>query len=96
MYHDEIGKVAELLKQLDKSTASIEGHTDSVASAAYNKKLSQRRADGVRNYLVQKFGIDAGRLTATGYGEEQPVADNKTADGKAQNRRVMVIFNCVE
>jgi OOP family OmpA-OmpF porin len=94
VYHDEIAKVAGLLKDLEGSTAVIEGHTDSTASAAYNQKLSQRRADSVKSYLVQKFGIDASRISAEGYGEDIPIADNKTAAGKAENRRVMVIFTC--
>jgi OmpA-OmpF porin, OOP family len=65
----------------------VEGHTDSVGSEAYNEALSQRRADSVLKYLVRK-GVPAGRLTARGFGESNPVASNDTAEGRAMNRRV--------
>lgn len=65
----------------------VSGHTDSVAEDDYNKHLSQRRAERVRDYLVSK-GAAADNLTAKGYGEERPVASNETAEGKALNRRV--------
>jgi OmpA-OmpF porin, OOP family len=65
----------------------IEGHTDSQGADAYNKKLSQRRADSVRKYLIGK-GIRGARMVAVGFGEEVPIADNRTAEGRAQNRRV--------
>ncbi len=65
----------------------VAAHTDSRGSAAYNMDLSRRRAKSVRDYLVA-HGIDASRLTARGYGESQPVADNNTPEGRAKNRRV--------
>jgi len=75
------------MQQYPDLNVTIEGHTDNVGKDAYNKKLSQRRADAVKAYLVKK-GIDANRLTAIGYGEEKPIADNATKAGKAENRRV--------
>jgi len=66
---------------------SVEGHTDSRASDAYNMRLSQRRAESVKAYLV-KNGVAASRLTTIGYGESKPVASNKTAEGMQENRRV--------
>jgi outer membrane protein OmpA-like peptidoglycan-associated protein len=72
---------------------SIEGHTDSDGKAKYNKKLSQQRADAVKEFLV-KAGIDESRMEAVGYGEEQPIASNDTDEGKEQNRRVE--FNIIE
>jgi outer membrane protein OmpA-like peptidoglycan-associated protein len=65
----------------------VAGHTDSVSSDAYNQRLSERRAQAVREYFVGK-GVAAERLTAKGYGEAEPVADNGTAEGRAENRRV--------
>ena len=66
---------------------SVEGHTDRLGSTAYNQRLSQQRADAVRQYMIDK-GIDGSRLTAVGFGPDKPVADNKTPDGRAKNRRV--------
>jgi OmpA-OmpF porin, OOP family len=77
----------EVLKENPDVKVRVGGHTDSVGADAYNQGLSERRAKSVRDYLV-KHGIDASRLTAVGFGETQPVADNKTKDGRAQNRRV--------
>ncbi len=72
---------------------TIEGHTDSDASDAYNLDLSQRRAASVVAWLVER-GVDTGRLTPLGVGESQPIADNETAAGKAANRRVEVRPDC--
>jgi OOP family OmpA-OmpF porin len=66
---------------------SVEGHTDSVGSDAYNQRLSERRANVVRDYMVEQ-GIAASRITAVGFGESKPVASNETAAGRAENRRV--------
>lgn len=68
---------------------SIDGHTDSDGSDAHNQKLSQGRAEAVMHYLVE-HGIDSGRLTARGFGEQKPIASNDTAEGKEKNRRVEV------
>ncbi len=65
----------------------IQGHTDNIGSASYNMKLSQKRADAVKYYLMTKM-VPAGRLTAVGYGESNPAVDNKTAQGRATNRRI--------
>ena len=65
------------------------GHTDSVGSDAYNQKLSVRRAEAVKAYLVNK-GVDKARVYTEGKGESQPVADNKTKEGRAKNRRVEI------
>jgi outer membrane protein OmpA-like peptidoglycan-associated protein len=68
----------------------IEGHTDSMGSEAYNEGLSLRRAEAVRRYLI-RGGIDASRLDVQGVGEARPLADNDTAEGRAQNRRVALV-----
>ena len=65
------------------------GHTDSDGSDAYNQKLSVKRADAVKAYLVEK-GVEKNRVYTEGKGEKQPVADNKTKEGKAKNRRVEI------
>lgn len=65
------------------------GHTDSIGTDAYNQKLSVRRADAVKNYLVSK-GVEKNRVYTEGKGEKQPVADNRTAEGRAKNRRVEI------
>ncbi len=91
-YLPEIEKVAKFLKQYGGVSAVIEGHSDSAGSDAYNKVLSQRRADSVKATLVTQFGIDASRLTAIGYGEERPVAKNDTREGRQANRRVVAVL----
>jgi outer membrane protein OmpA-like peptidoglycan-associated protein len=79
--------VAASLKEWSELRVEVGGHTDARGADAYNEKLSQRRADAVRNYLVGK-GIPASRLTAKGYGESVPKADNETEAGRSRNRRV--------
>ncbi|WP_299365874.1 OmpA family protein [Winogradskyella sp.] len=78
-----------IFKQYPKADFAIEGHTDSVGSKKSNQALSERRANAVRDYLIAN-GIDAERLTAAGYGEDNPIADNKTRAGRKENRRVEV------
>jgi OOP family OmpA-OmpF porin len=92
-YKAEAEKVAALLKQYPSTSVEIQGHTDSSGKKASNDKLSQDRADAVKGVLVSDFGIDAGRITATGYGSAQPIADNKTVEGRAQNRRVIAVVS---
>jgi len=81
----DVGTV--LSENASVSKLRIEGHTDDVGKDKANKKLSQDRADAVKAFLVN-VGIDANRLEAVGYGEEKPVADNATDEGKEKNRRV--------
>lgn len=83
----DVDNLINVMKQYPELSVVIEGHTDDVGSDAYNKKLSQKRADAVKKYMVDK-GVDANRMQAIGYGEEKPIADNATKEGKAQNRRV--------
>ncbi|MDX1451654.1 MAG: OmpA family protein [Oleiphilaceae bacterium] len=87
----EIKRVADFMKQFDQTRVTVEGHTDDRGRAAYNKALSQKRADAVRTALINEFGVAADRVSAKGYGEEQPVADNNTVEGRAENRRVVAI-----
>ena len=88
-YMWQVQKLADAMNQYENTVVNIEGHTDSQGSDALNQKLSQGRADSVKAVLITKFGIAADRVTATGYGESKPIADNTTADGRAKNRRVV-------
>ena len=82
-----LDRVAAALLARPELKIEVGGHSDADGSESANRKLSQRRADAVRTYLVKK-GVPAERMTAKGYGESQPIADNKTPEGKAKNRRV--------
>jgi OOP family OmpA-OmpF porin len=85
-----VDEAVKVMKDQPTLRVSVEGHTDSVGSDAYNKKLSERRAKAVRDYMVSQ-GIDASRITTHGFGESKPVASNETAEGRAENRRVEII-----
>ena len=91
-YHSQLDAIGKVLKRLPESTASIEGHADKrkTSSAAYNKKLSQRRAEAVMAYFGKEWGVAASRMTATGYGFSRPIAENDPRAGNPQNRRVEV------
>lgn len=79
-----------LVTSSPESTMVVEGHTDSQGNDQYNQKLSQSRAESVRSYLVN-HGVAADRISAKGVGESTPVADNKSAEGRANNRRVEIV-----
>jgi len=85
-----IDQIAALMKAHADLKISIEGHTDNVGTPASNKTLSEQRAKSVMNAVVQK-GIVAGRLTAVGWGQDKPIADNRSEDGRAKNRRVEIV-----
>ncbi len=84
----DIQNLAEFMNQYPQTSTTVEGHTDSVGTDAYNQKLSERRAAAVRNVLVEQYGVGADRVSSVGYGESRPVADNATDAGRAVNRRV--------
>jgi outer membrane protein OmpA-like peptidoglycan-associated protein len=85
-----LNRIAAVLKQYPNHDIAVEGHTDSTASEAYNQRLSEERAASVRTALIAG-GVDAAKISARGFGESQPVADNGTSSGRQQNRRVEVI-----
>jgi OOP family OmpA-OmpF porin len=87
----EVKKVADFMTQFDDIVLTVTGHTDDRGAADYNKSLSQRRADAVRLSLINTFGLSEDRVSAIGYGEEQPVADNEALEGRAINRRVVAV-----
>ena len=87
-YKPEIAKVAEKLVEYPNATARIEGHTDNTGPRALNERLSVARANSVKNSLVNEYNVDPSRLSTQGFAWDQPIADNKTKDGRAMNRRV--------
>jgi OOP family OmpA-OmpF porin len=86
----ELERLVKFMNDVPFATALIEGHTDSVGADAYNQALSDRRAKAVFDYLTSR-GVDPSRLKSVGKGESEPIADNKTAEGRQQNRRVIMI-----
>ena len=84
-----LGDIIKILKEYPTAKFTVEGHTDSVGSEDLNQKLSDARANAVKEYLVQN-GIDAFRLSALGYGESRPIDTNATRKGRANNRRVEI------
>jgi outer membrane protein OmpA-like peptidoglycan-associated protein len=85
-----VEQIIEMMKQAKDIKLGVEGHTDSDGSNESNQKLSEARTKAVVDAIV-KGGIDAARLSSAGFGEEKPIADNSTAEGKAKNRRVELI-----
>jgi len=86
-----LDEVADVLKNRPTMKVSVDGHTDSTGSAKLNEKLSQKRSEAVRLYLIKR-GIESDRLMAKGYGPSKPVADNKTKEGRARNRRTEFVI----
>ncbi|HSX70877.1 MAG TPA: OmpA family protein, partial [Pseudomonas sp.] len=86
--YGDIKNLADFMNQYPQTNTTVEGHTDSVGTDAYNQKLSERRANAVREVLVNQYGVGSERVGSVGYGESQPVADNATEAGRAVNRRV--------
>jgi OOP family OmpA-OmpF porin len=83
--------IAFMNENKDKKV-NLSGYTDNIGTEAYNQKLSERRVASVRDYVVKK-GVDGGRVSGQGFGESKPIADNKTAAGRAKNRRVEIKVN---
>jgi outer membrane protein OmpA-like peptidoglycan-associated protein len=91
--HGLLGEIASVMKENPQlELIQIEGHTDVTGKADYNRKLSQRRAESVRDFLV-RYGIENKRLSCKGFGPDRPIADNASDEGKERNRRVE--FNIV-
>ena len=89
---EKLAKVSGILLAYPSLHVSVEGHTDSTGTAEYNQKLSERRADSVRDYLISQ-SINAANVDAKGFGQERPVATNETAAGRQQNRRVEMVVS---
>ena len=86
-FYDVLNSVAIVLEEYDKTIVAVSGHTDSTGSRDYNQQLSVKRANSVASYLKSRNIVDA-RFEVVGFGEDYPIADNSTAEGRAQNRRV--------
>ena len=91
-YFDEIEEVADFMEQYPDVVIELEGHTDSRGAADYNQGLSERRANAVRQVLLDRFNVSAARVSASGFGESQPIASNDTDAGRADNRRVITVI----
>jgi outer membrane protein OmpA-like peptidoglycan-associated protein len=89
---EKLAKVSGILLAYPNLKVQVEGYTDNVGTQEYNQTLSQQRGDAVRDYLVSQ-GVSAGNITATGYGMSNPIADNATNAGRAQNRRVQMVVS---
>jgi outer membrane protein OmpA-like peptidoglycan-associated protein len=86
-FYDVLNSVAIVLEEYDKTIVAVSGHTDSTGARDYNQQLSEKRASSVASYLKSRNVVDA-RFEVVGFGEDYPIADNSTAEGRAQNRRV--------
>ncbi len=94
--HPILTKVQRVLTMFERAQVRINGHTDSQGNAARNRALSQRRAIAVREYLLARVPIPSARIEAEGYGEERPIANNETEEGRARNRRIEIIVTLPE
>jgi outer membrane protein OmpA-like peptidoglycan-associated protein len=92
-YYDDIKKVADFLNAFTDKNAVIEGYTDSLGNEDYNRILSENRAKSVRQMLIDKYGIDGSRISAVGYGKDNPLASNDTAAGRQKNRRIETVID---
>jgi OOP family OmpA-OmpF porin len=91
IYHNKLKEAAGFINKYPAQQILVAGHTDSQGDDKYNQGLSQRRAENVRKYLIDNFGISADKLVAKGYGESQPIATNATREGRQTNRRVEIV-----
>ncbi len=89
---EKLAKVSGILLAYPGLKMQVEGYTDSIGSDEYNQKLSEQRAEGVKDYLVGQSVADT-NISATGYGKTHPIADNSSASGRAQNRRVELVVS---
>jgi outer membrane protein OmpA-like peptidoglycan-associated protein len=89
---ERLAKVSGIVLAYQGLRLAVEGHTDSIGSDEYNRRLSEQRADAVRDYLVQQ-GITSEAITASGFGKSEPVASNDTSEGRQQNRRVELVVS---
>ncbi|MGB3780947.1 MAG: OmpA family protein [Tunicatimonas sp.] len=91
-YYPLLGSVQDAINLFDNAKVIIEGHTDAQGGDKINQELSEKRATAVREYMLAATDLGASGITATGYGESRPVANNETAEGRAKNRRIDVVI----
>lgn len=91
---EKLAVVGTFMNKYPSTTAVIEGHADNVGTSEFNQKLSQHRAESVVSYLIDDLHIAASRLSAVGYGDTRPIADNSTDEGKQANRRIAAVIAC--
>jgi outer membrane protein OmpA-like peptidoglycan-associated protein len=89
---EKLAKISGILLAYPTLKVQVEGHTDSVGSDDFNQRLSEQRAESVREYLVDEM-VPAGAVSARGFGKTKPVATNETPEGRQQNRRVELVVN---
>ena len=89
---DQLRKALEFINKYPGAKIKLEGHTDSIGSEKFNLKLSEKRAEATKQYLVKEGHIEDSRLSTVGYGKAKPIASNKTKSGRAQNRRVEIVI----
>lgn len=92
-YNSKLEAASVLMLAQPNYRATIEGHTDSVGDADYNLQLSQKRADAVKQAMVEQYGVQSTRIMTQGFGETRPIASNSTAEGRQQNRRVVATLS---
>jgi outer membrane protein OmpA-like peptidoglycan-associated protein len=89
---EKLDKAVDFVNKYPEAKIEIDGYTDNSGTAAYNEKLSERRAEAVKGYLVKEAGVDSSRISAIGRGESNPVADNSSEQGRFENRRVEILI----
>ena len=94
-FYPALDKIADVIRQHDKTSVEIVGHTDSRGSEAYNQRLSEKRAEAVANYLIER-GVDPSRITTSGRGESEPRGTNSTEAGRQLNRRVEIFLRSMQ
>jgi len=95
-FNNEVRSAAEKVRDGDGNRIRVEGHTDSIGTEEYNQGLSERRANSVRDELIQEYQVESGVIDTQGYGERRPVAPNDTAEGREQNRRADIVVESEE
>jgi outer membrane protein OmpA-like peptidoglycan-associated protein len=90
--HAKLDSIVDLIKSYPGASVMIEGHTDNSGGRDENHTLSHKRADAVKHYMIYTGGLDESRIDTIGYGESRPIASNKTAAGREQNRRVVILI----